>query len=179
MESAGTKVVSSGASNVVSSDSSNYATFGQRLGAFLLDLVIVWVILFAVGMVLNFLILVPLGLTTPTINALPSEQQTVVASGFLSLAFLVALVPDIILAVVYLYLIATRGQTPGKMIVKIKIVKVGQTQPLGWGTTLLREVVGRFVSGIIPFLIGYLWMLWDKDKQTIHDKIGGTVVVKA
>ena len=27
--------------------------------------------------------------------------------------------------------------------------------------------------------LGYLWMLWDKDKQTWHDKIVSTVVVRA
>lgn len=25
---------------------------------------------------------------------------------------------------------------------------------------------------------GYLWMLWDKDNQTLHDKVVNSVVVK-
>ncbi len=27
-------------------------------------------------------------------------------------------------------------------------------------------------------LLDDLWMLWDKQKQTLHDKIAGTIVVK-
>jgi uncharacterized RDD family membrane protein YckC len=27
-------------------------------------------------------------------------------------------------------------------------------------------------------VLGYLWMLWDKEKQTWHDKIIGSIVVR-
>jgi uncharacterized RDD family membrane protein YckC len=37
---------------------------------------------------------------------------------------------------------------------------------------------GRILSAIILF-IGYLMMLWDENKQTLHDKMAGTLVVKA
>ena len=36
--------------------------------------------------------------------------------------------------------------------------------------------IGRIVSGIVIFL-GYLWMIWDGEKQTWHDKMAGSVVV--
>ena len=47
--------------------------------------------------------------------------------------------------------------------------------PLGWGTALLRNLC-RIVSGI-PCFLGYFWMLWDREKQTWHDKLSNTVVV--
>jgi uncharacterized RDD family membrane protein YckC len=31
---------------------------------------------------------------------------------------------------------------------------------------------------VIPILVDDLWPLWDKQKQTLHDKVAGTVVVK-
>jgi uncharacterized RDD family membrane protein YckC len=34
----------------------------------------------------------------------------------------------------------------------------------------------KIISGIILF-IGYLMMLWDEKKQTLHDKMAGTLVV--
>jgi uncharacterized RDD family membrane protein YckC len=37
---------------------------------------------------------------------------------------------------------------------------------------------GKYVSAII-LLIGYLMMLWDDKKQTLHDKMAGTLVVKS
>jgi uncharacterized RDD family membrane protein YckC len=36
----------------------------------------------------------------------------------------------------------------------------------------------KIVSGI-PFDLGYFWMLWDKEKQTWHDKVANDVVVPA
>lgn len=36
---------------------------------------------------------------------------------------------------------------------------------------------GKIISTII-ILIGYLMMLWDEKKQTLHDKMAGTLVVK-
>ena len=40
----------------------------------------------------------------------------------------------------------------------------------------LRETVGKLVSALI-LLLGFLWILWDKDRQGWHDKIAGTLVV--
>jgi uncharacterized RDD family membrane protein YckC len=36
--------------------------------------------------------------------------------------------------------------------------------------------VGRILSAIVC-LLGYFWMLWDKEKQTWHDKFAASVVV--
>jgi uncharacterized RDD family membrane protein YckC len=47
----------------------------------------------------------------------------------------------------------------------------------GFGKMFLREVVGRFLSGLFLGL-GYLWALFDKNGQGFHDKLAGTVVVK-
>jgi uncharacterized RDD family membrane protein YckC len=37
--------------------------------------------------------------------------------------------------------------------------------------------IGRYVSALIIY-IGYLWMLWDKEKQCWHDKFASDVVVR-
>jgi uncharacterized RDD family membrane protein YckC len=34
------------------------------------------------------------------------------------------------------------------------------------------------VSGAVV-LIGFLWMIWDREKQTWHDKAAGSVVIPA
>jgi uncharacterized RDD family membrane protein YckC len=44
------------------------------------------------------------------------------------------------------------------------------------------RATARYFSSMLSFiilLIGYLMMLWDDRKQTLHDKIADTVVVKA
>jgi len=68
-----------------------------------------------------------------------------------------------------------RGQTLGKMALDIRVVDFGTGGAIGYGRGVLRYI-GRIVSGI-PCYLGYLWMLWDKEKQTWHDKIATTVVV--
>lgn len=73
------------------------------------------------------------------------------------------------------YFLSTSGATLGKKWMKIRVVKTNG-QNLTVGDALLREVVGKFVSGLVLGL-GYLWAIWDKNKQTWHDKIAGTYVV--
>lgn len=67
------------------------------------------------------------------------------------------------------------GQTIGKKAVGIRVIDFGGGGSIGYGRALIRWV-GRIVSSLIIFL-GYLWMLWDKEKQTWHDKMANTVVV--
>lgn len=67
------------------------------------------------------------------------------------------------------------GQTVGKKAMGIRVIDFGTGGPLGYGRAALRYV-GRIVSGI-PCGLGYFWMLWDREKQTWHDKIATTVVV--
>ena len=50
-------------------------------------------------------------------------------------------------------------------------------EPIGIGKALGRQLFASFISGQI-FSLGYLWMLWDDKKQTWHDKIVGSVVIK-
>ena len=68
-----------------------------------------------------------------------------------------------------------RGQTVGKMAVGIRVIDLARGGQIGYHRAFLRYI-GRFVS-FIAFLLGYLWMLWDREKQTWHDKMAGAVVV--
>lgn len=72
--------------------------------------------------------------------------------------------------------ITAKGQTIGKMIVGVQVVNRDGNIP-GFGAVLLREIVGKFLSGI-ALLLGYLWVGWDKEKRGWHDHIGGTYVIR-
>ena len=67
------------------------------------------------------------------------------------------------------------GQTVGKRAMNVRVIDFAGGGPIGPGRALLRYV-GRILSAI-PCGLGYFWMLWDKEKQTWHDKIATTVVV--
>lgn len=80
------------------------------------------------------------------------------------------------LACCYLWLYTgLTGKTPGKRILKIRVVGPGGGPP-GLGRAFVREVLGKMVSGLV-FGLGYLWMLWDREKRCWHDRLAGTFVV--
>ncbi len=68
------------------------------------------------------------------------------------------------------------GQTPGKMALRIKVIRTDGS-PVTYGRAALREVLGKFVSGIL-LGIGYLMVAFDSHKQGLHDKIADTYVIK-
>ncbi len=68
------------------------------------------------------------------------------------------------------------GQTPGKMALRIKVIRTDGSQ-ISYGRSALREVLGKFISGIL-FGIGYLMVIFDSQKQGLHDKIADTYVIK-
>jgi uncharacterized RDD family membrane protein YckC len=67
------------------------------------------------------------------------------------------------------------GQTVGKHVMNIRVIDFNTGGPLGYGKAFIRWLCS-LLSGIVC-LLGYLWMLWDPEKQTWHDKLAGTVVV--
>jgi uncharacterized RDD family membrane protein YckC len=68
-----------------------------------------------------------------------------------------------------------KGQTLGKMALGIRVIDLARGGPIGYGRGFIRYI-GRIASFIV-ILLGYLWMLWDPEKQTWHDKFAGCVVV--
>jgi uncharacterized RDD family membrane protein YckC len=75
----------------------------------------------------------------------------------------------------YTYLEGSSGQTLGKKALGIRVIDLGGGGSIGYGRAFIRYI-GRYVSGI-ALLLGYFWMIWDKEKQTWHDKFANSVVV--
>ncbi len=75
----------------------------------------------------------------------------------------------------YTYFEGSSGQTLGKKALGIRVVSLNGGGSIGFGRAFIRYI-GRIVS-TIPIFLGYFWMLWDKEKQTWHDKFAGSVVV--
>ncbi len=68
------------------------------------------------------------------------------------------------------------GKTVGGMALGIRVVPADGGGRVSIGKALIRAVVA-YVSGFV-LVLGYLWMLWDRNKQTWHDKAAGTYVVR-
>ncbi|WP_047982837.1 RDD family protein [Ornithinibacillus californiensis] len=69
------------------------------------------------------------------------------------------------------------GQTLGKMILGIRVIREDE-QPLRWSDILFREVVGRFIYRVFSFLmLLYIVVGFTDQKQGLHDMFSNTRVV--
>lgn len=132
------------------------ATYGQRVGGFLID----------IGIPGGLLAIV-------LIAALASRDLDVImvvypVAALVGLAFLVWNSG---------YRQGRSGQSLGKSVLGTRLVSVGSGEPVGFGRALWRQVV-HLLDGI-PLGLGYLWPLWDERRQTFADKICSTLVVQA
>jgi uncharacterized RDD family membrane protein YckC len=129
-----------------------FAGFWIRLGAAVVDLVI-----------LIFILSIILYVFSKFIDTVPFSIKIIMpVSIIVSIAYLVGFS-------------AWRGQTPGKIVTGIKIIRT-DSSPLSWQCALLRYF-GYIVSTLILF-IGFIWIAIDSHKQGLHDKIADTYVVK-
>ena len=65
--------------------------------------------------------------------------------------------------------------TIGKKALGIKVTDL-QSQRISFLKATGRHF-GKYLSALILFM-GYIMMIWDKNKQTLHDKMAGTLVIK-
>jgi uncharacterized RDD family membrane protein YckC len=69
-----------------------------------------------------------------------------------------------------------KGTTVGGIVCNLRVVRTDGRE-IDWPTAIVRAL-GCFLSLIIAGL-GFLWIVFDSERQAWHDKIAGTVVVRA
>ena len=153
------------------------ASWGRRVAASLIDTLVV-----LCAQLPYFIGLVVLLDAAPGTNPLrpdPAGLESLdlgtllLATGLMLLGSVLALVAFIWNRVIQQ---GRTGQSVGKSALNIYLVSARTGTPIGAGTSFLREVV-HVVDGLL--YLGYLWPLWDRQKQTFADKILGTVVAHA
>lgn len=146
------------------------ASPGRRLVARLVDIAIVVVLVVVLAVV---------GIAGLVLGSEAGAEALDLAifAGFGGLAFFVVL-----LFVYEPTMIALRGQTLGKMAVRIMVVRADDGTVPGWGKSLGRWILPALLSfipnvgGLLSLLV-YISLLWNGDRQGWHDKIGTTVVI--
>lgn len=101
--------------------------------------------------------------------------------GFLVGTLLMALLYLAIVGAYHIYFHGNeKGQTPGKMIMKLQVRDEATGGALGYGKAAVRFAVywalSWFTCGIGGLLDG-LWPLWDAKRQALHDKAANTLVI--
>jgi uncharacterized RDD family membrane protein YckC len=79
------------------------------------------------------------------------------------------------LAAYHVAMWANKGTTIGGIICGLKVVRIDD-RPLDWGVAVVRAL-GAFLSFVVAGL-GFIWVAFDDDKQSWHDKIAGTTIVR-
>lgn len=146
------------------------APWGARVGAFLLD----------------FLMLVPFYIVAIVVVASTSNSgvydpntDTTIGGGPSGAGVGVALLlyaGAFGFQLYQLYRQGTTGQTIGKKVVGIRVIREADGRYTGFGMAFVRNLA-HFVDAIACY-IGFLWPLWDDKKQTFADKMCSTVVVR-
>ncbi|MGD2045196.1 MAG: RDD family protein [Gemmatimonadota bacterium] len=68
----------------------------------------------------------------------------------------------------------TNGQTLGKRLLGIRVLRL-DGRPINWWIAF--ERAGGYAAGFATGLLGFAQVYWDANRQAIHDRIVGTVVV--
>ncbi|WP_020573505.1 RDD family protein [Actinopolymorpha alba] len=134
-------------------------TWLQRVGAALIDYLVVGI----PGTIANFL-------NNPTMNGGGGGMGTSIVALVLSLASLGLFIWNICIRQ------GKTGQSVGKSVLGLKLVRLSDGQPVGAGMAFVRQLC-HFVDAIICY-VGFLFPLWDAKRQTLADKIMSTLVIK-
>jgi uncharacterized RDD family membrane protein YckC len=86
-------------------------------------------------------------------------------------------VTSFVLGFMYQWYFLTRrdGATIGKSLAGIRVVKADGSKLTGMDVFL--RYIGYYINNV--FFLGWVWAIFNKNSQGWHDKIAGTVVVRA
>ncbi len=160
------------------------ASWGRRVGATIIDSVIMTVILIV-------LIVIPFVVLGVAASGIDTSSDSFKLDDDLSVAaiLLLALWAIFTLAVIVMYAPLTmarnNGATPGKAAMGIRVVRENGA-PISIAYGLFREIAikGFLIGGISQFTLGLawlldsLWPLWDDQKRALHDMAAKSRVVR-
>jgi uncharacterized RDD family membrane protein YckC len=130
------------------------AGIGRRFGAAFLDGILMWI---------------PIGIMIASLGL--ARATSIRFAGGWNFWFLI---PTAIGITYQATMLAARGQTLGKMALKVKVVAADGTELTGgqaWGRELARAVLGFL------YVVDYIPAFFTKEKTTLHDLVAKTRVV--
>jgi uncharacterized RDD family membrane protein YckC len=148
----------------------------ERLLAYLLDSLV----LLVPTLIAELIAFTPFALVLVSSHGEPSPTPVIISAiGGSVLLFALILAVNFGYEVVYMH---RSGQTVGRRVLKIKIVKASDGTPIDRRIATRRWLVKHLAPLFAWFGFSYanvLWQLWDQPyRQCLHDKCADTVVVK-
>jgi uncharacterized RDD family membrane protein YckC len=143
------------------------ATFWQRLGAYLIDLAVLAI---AGGLIAAILFSIPL-----VIGGVTGGIDDPAAGILAMLVLILFLGSSLALQFCYFgYFWSIRGRSIGMGLMNIRVGDKHGAK-LSFLMAGLRGSIGYYISSLV-FYLGFLWMLFDSQQETWHDKIFGSQV---
>ncbi|MFP7492322.1 RDD family protein [Terribacillus saccharophilus] len=133
-----------------------YAGFWMRLWAYIVDLIVVFSLT---------------GLLVQPFTMIDAFSEATLWIWSVS-----GLLGGLIFFVYFLVMTKWRGQTLGKMIFGLRVIRKDGGR-LSWSDTLIREVVGRFIHRMLFLFILYAVVAFTPNKQGLHDMFADTLVI--
>lgn len=147
----------------------NHASITSRFVAMVIDSIIL--------MVLSFIIMFSAIVVGSIVEDIITQINSSIVDYVLGIGALILVVIMISLQFVYYgHFWSTTGQTLGMKWLNIKVVDQKTQQPTSLIKGALRGTIGYSISGSVGGL-GYIWAIFDDNKQAWHDKIFDTQVV--
>jgi hypothetical protein len=106
----------------------------------------------------------------------PRITETLINSGLIYKSLLLNLLILVISAVLMALCWRRFSSSPGKMIMGIKVVDAETFGPISTNQSLIRSF-GCILSSL-PLMLGMFWILFNAKKQSWHDIMANTVVIK-
>lgn len=133
-----------------------YAGFWMRFWAYLVDLIVVFSLT---------------GLIVKPFTMIDSFREATL--WFWSIS---GLLGGVVFFAYFLFMTKWRGQTLGKMIFGLRVIRK-DGERLSWSDTLIREVVGRFIHRLLFLFFLYAVVAFTPKKQGLHDLFADTLVI--
>jgi len=155
---------------VVQSGNVEYAGFGIRLLAWLIDSLVLLFLSFITALIFGFFIAIAFLLIDLSIVSADSSIVTFLTnfiSGFVGFS--------VNLLYFTLFWSSKFQGTPGKILLGLKIVDANGNK-ISYSKALIRDI-STMVSSLL-LGIGYLLIIFDGKKQALHDKLASTYVIK-
>lgn len=147
-----------------------YAGFWMRLGAYLIDGIALWLVSSILGFIVGlFMFPFVFWAWAPAADHMMAYHPLwFFTRAAWSLFWL------IIPAAYFICFWALRGETPGMMALRIRVIGTDGS-PVDWGAAVVR-FLGYIICWVTAGLL-FLWVAFDGRKQGIHDKIADTYVI--
>ena len=108
------------------------------------------------------------------------DAQSIAAKGIGTVGIFFGITMTVSLGVTFLYYVISMKKwsaTPGKKLLGLKVIRLGEEKEWGVGSVILREIIGKGIGGSV-FGVGYFWAIFSEKKQGWHDLIAKSVVIK-